>query len=197
MATRALLALACVVAALRAEAAIPTSCPVNGAASCYMGVLPGPTPVAAPIATVIAAENTRLTTPFATGPAGVCSNITFVCGVPLQLIYGVFPGAVASFASSCLDTSTPPVFRATGATYTAYGAFLQSDCSQLVYNFGLASANATMAAVLNLALPSMSVCNTANCNVPPPSPPPPPPSAAARAGLTLGAAAVAALAALA
>jgi hypothetical protein len=193
---RALLALACVACAAALE--LPT-CPANGATSCLYGLLPLLPPTPVPIRTMIDMELAG-GLPYQPGDSGVCSTLTYVCNAGMATLYGDLRtrAQVAGVAAAgCLNTSvTPPAFMQNERTFVAFGAFIQTDCVVTTFTLAFGLLDPALGAALASALPSMTVCNTSNCNVAPP-PAAPLGSGALRgaaAGAALGAAALALLA---
>lgn len=164
-----LLAVLAAALAAHANAALPTSCPDNGATHCRYGVMSGGVvvlPQGGPLApmnvsALIALQNTVGN--FAVGSVGLCSSITFKCGAELQQLQASGAGnqaLVKGFASVCYTNN---VFMMSNITYTAYGTFLKADCTTLVSGLGLAMMVPQMAALVNGAVPAMTICATDYC----------------------------------
>ena len=167
--TRVLL-LAVLAAALvaHANAALPTTCPDNGAKLCKYGVKMGDTVVlptngqlmAMNVSDLITLQNTVGN--FAVGSVGLCSSISFTCGTALQTLNSISPGLVRGFAGACFP---PPgtTFLVSNVTYTAYGTFIKSDCQILLTGLATTMLVPSMAALVTQAVPHMTVCGSDYC----------------------------------
>ena len=158
-----LLAVLAAMLAVRGGAELPTSCPAAGATRCGYGLTPTISPTPTNVSTMLVMENTVPGSNFSLGTVGLCTALTFSCNLALSLLFLTSPQMVKSFASTCLSQNGTFVISST--KYTAYGAFVKSDCDALVAALNLAMAG-PLAQSLGAAIPNLVVCGTDLCTTP-------------------------------
>ena len=165
--THLLLAVLAAALATGAHAALPTSCPADGATHCSYGVTTTGGAAIIPltqynVSALIALENAAGNS-FTPGSTGVCSSLTFICNAQLALLYAGNRAFVSSFANACIAQNSTRDFLVTNVQYTAYGTFRQSDCNNLVGGLTTVMALPGMAALITGAVPDLVVCGTDYC----------------------------------
>ena len=142
---------------------LPTSCPSAGATRCAYGLTPTISPTPTNVSTMLVMENTVPGSNFTLGAVGLCTALSFSCNLALSLLFLASPQMVRSFGSTCLSQNG--TFVISDTRYTAYGAFVKSDCDALVAGLNLAMLG-PLAPSLAAAIPNLVVCGTDLCTTP-------------------------------